>query len=122
MHMQSAIDREVRSIRFSDLRNKLESVGVQLNSTCPLSPKLNCFIRRRVMGSISEVFGRFERTHSTKTKGRSRMSGVRLWPRASRLLFAAAFAGSLMCAHPGAQQSDESFERWAKAHAIQLQT
>jgi erythromycin esterase len=27
-----------------------------------------------------------------------------------------------MCAHPGAQQSDESFGRWAKAHAIQLQT
>jgi erythromycin esterase len=27
-----------------------------------------------------------------------------------------------MCAHPGAQQGGDSFERWAKAHAIQLQT
>jgi erythromycin esterase len=27
-----------------------------------------------------------------------------------------------MCAHPDAQQGNESFERWAKAHAIRLQT
>ena len=50
------------------------------------------------------------------------MSGDRLWPRISRLLLAVAFAGFLMCAHPNAQQGDESFERWAKSHAIQLQT
>jgi erythromycin esterase len=74
------------------------------------------------MGSISEVFGCSERTQPAKTKRRSRMSGARLWPRASRLLVAVAFAGSLMCAHPEAQQSDGTFERWAKAHAIQLQT
>jgi erythromycin esterase len=27
-----------------------------------------------------------------------------------------------MCAHPNAQQGEESFERWTKSHAIQLQT
>src|SRR5215467_14292277 len=74
------------------------------------------------MGSISEVFGRSERRRTTKTKRRTWMSGDRLWSRASRLLVAVAFAGSLMCAHPGAQQGSESFERWAKDHAIQLQT
>src|SRR5262245_24079887 len=77
---------------------------------------------RCVMGSISEVFGCFERRRPTKTTRRSRMIGAGLWPRVSRLLVAVAFAGSLMCAHPGAQQSNAGFERWAKAHAIQLQT
>src|SRR5262245_4456315 len=74
------------------------------------------------MGLISEVRGYSERTRQMKTKSRTRMSGDRLWPRISRLLLAVAFAGFLMCAHPNAQQGDESFERWAKSHAIQLQT
>lgn len=74
------------------------------------------------MESISEVFGCSEWRRPTKTKRRSRMSGARLWPRASKVLVAVAFAGSMMCAHPGAQKSGDSFERWAKAHAIQLQT
>src|SRR5262245_31903793 len=76
------------------------------------------------MESIGEVFGCSERRRptKTKTKRRSWMSRARLRPRVSRLLVAVAFAGSLMCAHPDAQQSGESFERWAKAHAIQLHT
>src|SRR5262245_44055502 len=71
------------------------------------------------MRSISEL-GCSERRNPTKK--RSRMSGARSWPRVSRTLVAAGFAGSLMCAHPGAQQSGAGFESWAKAHAIQLQT
>jgi erythromycin esterase len=74
------------------------------------------------MGRISEVFGYSERTRPTKAKRRIWMSGARLWLRASRLLVAVAFGGSLMCAHPDAQQSGEGFERWAKVHAIQMQT
>ena len=74
------------------------------------------------MGLIRDVFGCSELTQPTRTKRRSPMSGARLWPRASRLLVAVAFMGSLLCAHPDAQQGGDSFERWAKTQAIQLQT
>jgi hypothetical protein len=74
------------------------------------------------MGSIREVFGYSEVGPQMKPKRRIWMSDARLWPRVSRLLVAVVLAGSLMCAHLETQHSGASFERWVKAHAIQLQT
>lgn len=50
------------------------------------------------------------------------MSRVRPWPRVSRWLVAVALVAVLIGAHSVAQQSGDSFERWAKAHAAPIQT
>ena len=58
------------------------------------------------MRLISEALGHSMRTRQMKAKSR----GDRLWQRISRLLLAGAFTGSLMCAHPNAQQGGDDLQ------------
>src|SRR5262245_899870 len=72
------------------------------------------------MEFVRRAFGCSDRHYSTE--GRNRMSRANLWPHVSRWPAAVVLMVASVMARSDLQKAGGTFENWAKAHAVPIQT